>query len=120
MGIHKNEKDELRLWAKNDIVPRDLQELCKQAATSIAKLQERIKEFEDNNIDFTKEWRIKHGEPLNYNERIVNSACDIIDRQTERITELEEGMRDVCDLINKRGVVSKWKVSNWLKRTLKG
>ena len=46
MDIHKNEKDELRLWAKDDIVPSDLQGLCKQAATSIAKLQERIKELE--------------------------------------------------------------------------
>lgn len=46
MDIHKNEKSELRLWAKDDIVPRDLQALCKQAATSISKLQKRIKELE--------------------------------------------------------------------------
>ena len=38
MDVHKNEKDELRLWAKDDIVPGDLQELCKQAATSITRL----------------------------------------------------------------------------------
>ena len=31
--------------------------------------------------DFTKKWRVKHGEPLNYNEHIVNSACDIIEEQ---------------------------------------
>jgi len=46
MDIHKNEKNELRLWAKNDIVPSDLQGLCTQAASSIVKLQERIEEFE--------------------------------------------------------------------------
>lgn len=44
--------------------------------------------------DFTKKWRIKHGEPLNYNERVINSACDIIEQQDERIeqlgTELEQ------------------------------
>ncbi len=30
--------------------------------------------------EFTKKWRIKHGEPMTYNERVVNSACDIIDK----------------------------------------
>ncbi len=34
---------------------------------------------------FTTMWRITHGEPLTYNERVVNSACDIIDRQEEAI-----------------------------------
>ena len=34
---------------------------------------------------FTTMWRIKHGEPLTYNERIINSACDIIDRQEKAI-----------------------------------
>ncbi len=28
--------------------------------------------------DFTKKWRVTHDEPLTYNERIINSACDII------------------------------------------
>lgn len=46
MDKHKNEKAELKLWAKDDIVPSDLQGLCKQAATSIAKLQKRITELE--------------------------------------------------------------------------
>jgi len=31
--------------------------------------------------EFTKMWRVKHDEPLNYNERIINSACDIIEKQ---------------------------------------
>ncbi len=39
--------------------------------------------------DFTKNWRVKHDEPLTYNERIINSACDIIEKQDERITGLE-------------------------------
>ena len=47
MDIHKNEKSELRLWAKNDIVPSDLQELCKQAAASIAKLQAENKRLRE-------------------------------------------------------------------------
>jgi len=46
MDVHKNEKSELRLWAKDGHLPGDLQELCKQAATSINKLQERNKELE--------------------------------------------------------------------------
>lgn len=40
--------------------------------------------------EFTKKWRIKHGEPLTYNERIVNSACDIIEQQDERIMALRK------------------------------
>ena len=39
--------------------------------------------------DFTKKWRVKHDEPLTYNERIINSACDIIEKQDERIEEIE-------------------------------
>lgn len=38
---------------------------------------------------FTKKWRVTHNEPLNYNERIINSACDIIEQQDERIETLE-------------------------------
>ena len=38
----------------------------------------------------------------------------------ERIKELESGIEDVCDLINKKTTVSKWKISNQLDRTLKG
>lgn len=49
--------------------------------------------------DFTEKWRIKHGEPLNYNERIVNSACDIIDCQAERIKELEAALESIWPFI---------------------
>ena len=38
----------------------------------------------------------------------------------ERITELEAGIEDVCDLINKKTTVSKWKISNQIDRILKG
>ena len=38
----------------------------------------------------------------------------------ERIEELETGIKDVCDLINKKTTVSKWQISNQLDRTLKG
>ena len=38
----------------------------------------------------------------------------------KRIKELESGIEDVCDLINKKTTVSKWKISNQLDRTLKG
>ena len=47
--------------------------------------------------DFTKKWRVKHGEPLNYNERIVNSACDIIEKlkaENKRFRE-EDGWKDM-------------------------
>jgi len=54
MDIHKNEKNELRLWSKDDIVPSDLQGLCKQAAGSIAKLQKRIKELEERLLKHLK------------------------------------------------------------------
>lgn len=49
-----------------------IKELALQA---LAKLREVPKPTE-----FTEKWRIKHGEPLTYNERIINSACDIIDQ----------------------------------------
>lgn len=31
--------EELKLWAKDDIVPADLQELCKQSAHKLIQLQ---------------------------------------------------------------------------------
>ena len=37
-----------------------------------------------------------------------------------RIKELEKAMRDVCNLINKKSTVSKWKIFNWLNKTLEG
>ncbi len=40
--------------------------------------------------DFTKKWRVTHDEPLTYNERVINSACDIIEKQTEQIEELKQ------------------------------
>ena len=49
-----------------------------------AKAQELFGEYACLNLqgssEFTKKWRIKHGEPMTYNERVVNSACDIIDK----------------------------------------
>lgn len=100
MDIHKNEKDELRLWAKDDIVPSDLQELCKQAATSIATLQERIKELEAENKRLSRDCGCveslcdsmdEFGEPMkdtqwtNLGERIY----EIVVEQSQRIKELE-------------------------------
>ena len=38
----KNEKSELLLWAKDDIVPTDLQVLCKSAANSIKQLETKL------------------------------------------------------------------------------
>ena len=37
----------------------------------------------------------------------------------ERIKELEDTFKDVCDLINREGMVSKWRILNRLERTLK-
>ena len=42
------------------------------------------------------------------------------DEIQEYIEELEEAIRDVCNLINKKGTVSKWKIFNWLNKALKG
>ena len=36
--------------------------------------------------------------------------------QQERITELETTIKNVCDLINDEGKVSKWKILNILNR----
>ncbi len=81
MDIHKNEKNELRLWAKDDIVPGDLQELCKQAATSITKLQKRIKELERvlDNIRLTSGASYKlpvTAEAAMKNMRIINRTAE--------------------------------------------
>lgn len=46
--------------------------------------------------EFAEYWRIKHGEPLSYIERVVNSACDIIIRQDKRIDELTEELDAEC------------------------
>lgn len=42
MSNHENEIAELRLWAKDDIVPQDLKDLCKTAAGSIEDLQSML------------------------------------------------------------------------------
>ena len=58
-------------------------------------LKERIAELEadvkikQSICEFTKMWRVTHDEPLTYNERIINSACDIIEKQDKRIIKLE-------------------------------
>ena len=39
---------------------------------------------------FTKMWRVKHDEPLTYNERIINSACDIIEKYETALQEIIE------------------------------
>ena len=49
--------------------------------------------------EFTEMWRVKHDEPLNYNERIVNNACEIIERQDERIEEFEERIEALEQLL---------------------
>lgn len=51
--------------------------------------------------NFTKKWRVKHGKPLTYNERIINSACDIIEEQDKRIVDLEKAL-DKIRLISGR------------------
>lgn len=47
--------------------------------------------------EFTEMWRVKHNEPLNYNERIVNNACDIIE-ELEADIKIKQG---VCETIEK-------------------
>ena len=53
---YKNKKAELTAWSKHDIVPSDLQWLCKAAVEIIAHLQgdkirlfKRVQELERNN-----------------------------------------------------------------------
>lgn len=38
--------------------------------------------------EFTEMWRVKHDEPLNYNERIVNNACDLIEELEGHVQQL--------------------------------
>ena len=81
MSNHKNEITELRLWAKDDIVPTDLQGLCKVAANSIKALRaenEQLKkrysissfqrELATQCIDFVKNSSKSYGSiPLGHN-----------------------------------------------------
>ena len=41
-------------------------------------------------------------------------------KRAERIKELEGRIKRVCDLINNKGKVSKWKILNWLSEPRKG
>ncbi len=50
--------------------------------------------------EFTKMWRVTHDEPLNYNERVINSACDIIEEQDERNIELEAEITRLRNIMN--------------------
>ena len=56
--------------------------LSERVHSIICDLLTEIKELKEKPpmSEFTKKWRIKHGEPMTYNERVVNSACDIIDK----------------------------------------
>ena len=46
MDKYKNKKAELRAWAKDDIVPTDLQWLCKASADIIGQLQGKVEQLE--------------------------------------------------------------------------
>ena len=55
---------------------------------------------------FTEMWRVTHGEPLTYNERIINSACDIIERQDEQMEEeynrgVKDGLNQAAEIVKK-------------------
>ena len=96
MDVHKNEKTELRLWAKDDIVPGDLQELCKQAATSINKLQEQIKNLEAD-------------------IKIKQSVCETIEKELTEINEklkkqIEELETALGEIVTESGKVD---ITNW-------
>jgi hypothetical protein len=52
--------------------------------------------------EFTKKWRVTHPEPLTYNERIINSACDIIERQDKQIVELNSQLDNARDYLWRR------------------
>ena len=41
-------------------------------------------------------------------------------QQAKRIKDLEDAIKNVCDLINNEGKVNKWKISNRLEKVLKG
>jgi len=47
MDKYKNKKAELRAWAKDDIVPSDLQWLCNATAEIIEQLQAENKKLKD-------------------------------------------------------------------------
>lgn len=42
------------------------------------------------------------------------------DRLRDKDVKLRKGIQDVLDMIRNEGRVSKWKIENWLERTLKG
>lgn len=80
------------------------------------ELQERIKELKVENaklniILYHRENGLSHPD---FKPEIE------ISKQAERIKELEDIIKDVCDLINNKGHVSKWKIYNWLEEALEG
>lgn len=63
---------------------------------------------------FTEMWRVTHDEPLTYNERIINSACDIIERQDKRTERLQKDIdciNSLCDNFDEFG--EPFKESEW-------
>lgn len=72
----------------------------------------KLRQIKPEQTDFTKKWRVKHGEPMTYNERIINSACDLIDRLTAEknkpirgSTEFSSLLREYADIETDRGLI---------------
>lgn len=59
---------------------------------------------------FCEGWKSAWEECINQSPKLRN----------ERIEELEAIIKNVCNLINNKGHVSKWKIYNWLEPILKG
>ena len=77
---------------------------------------ERIKELEEKLEDWENSAKFVLGDDCPTDE--VHCGCVVILKK--RIKELEILIKDVRNLINTKGHVSKWKIYNWLEQALKG
>ncbi len=49
-----------------------------------------------------------------------NKLLEINEKLQAENAKLKKGIEDTCELIRDKGIVSKWKILNWLEKVLKG
>ena len=76
----------------------------------------RIEELEEKLEDWENSAKFVLGDDCPTDE--VHCGCVVILKK--RIKQLEALIKDVRNLINTKGHVSKWKIYNWLEQALKG
>ena len=76
---------------------------------------ERIKDLEEELDDYHNTEKFVLGEDCPTDEN--HCGCVVILKK--RIKDLEDTFKDVCDLINREGMVSKWRILNRLEKARK-